>query len=542
MKYDVIIVGAGAGGGVAAAVLAESGARVLLLERGSAYTYQNETTDHLRNHRLSQYGQNTGPDNGHPRVWVAPDGTSHPQLPHHGGYHNNAMAVGSSTMLYGGQAWRFMPDDFRMQTRYGRPQGSSLADWPISYDDLAPYYEKIEHQIGVAGDTLHSAERWPRRTGYPMPAVPRTTRGQILADAAQALGWHTLTPPLLINTVPYQDRPACSQCGLCVGFACHVDAKNGTHNTMIPRALASGNCTLVTQAFVLRILMADATTARGVEYVTADGSRHTATAATVIVAASAIETPRLLMNSATETHPNGLGNHSDQLGRHLQGHVYPRSIGLMPDPVYDGVGPGVSIGTVDFNHTNPDIIGGGLLADEFITLPIIFWKRFMPPEIPRWGQAAKDFMRYAYPRFIDITGPVQEIPTPDARVTLDHNVRDRYGMPVARLSGSVHPETIRTAAYMHERARTWLSAAGVERQWGDPPTPGLSAGQHQAGTARMGDDPATSVTDRNGKIHGIDNLYVADGSLHVTNGGFNPVLTIMANAYRIAEGLTARGR
>jgi choline dehydrogenase-like flavoprotein len=220
----------------------------------------------------------------------------------------------------------------------------------------------------------------------------------------------------------------------------------------------------------------------------------------------------------------------------------PRSIGLMKDPIYDGEGPGVSISTVDFNHSNPDVIGGGMLADEFITLPIVFWKRFMPPEVPRWGKAAKDFMRHAYPRFIDITGPVQEIPTPDARVTIDTTVRDRFGVPVARLSGKVHAETVRTAAYMHGKAREWLAAAGVERQWGNPPNPGLSAGQHQAGTCRMGDDPASSVTDRNGKIHGISNLYVADGSLHVTNGGFNPVLTILANAYRIAEGIVGRGR
>lgn len=445
-------------------------------------------------------------------------------------------------MLYGGQAWRFMPDDFRMQTRYGRPAGSSLADWPITYADLAPYYERIERELGVAGDSAQSAERWPRANAYPMPPVPLTLRGRILADAAQRLGWHAFTPPLLINTLPYQNRRACAKCGLCVGFACPVDAKNGTHNTMIPRAVATGNCTLITEAFVLRVLMADAHTASGVEYVTADGTHHVAHAATVIISASAIETPRLLMNSATSTSPTGLGNHSDQLGRHLQGHVYPRSIGLMKDPVYDGDGPGVSIGTVDFNHANPNVIGGGMLADEFITLPIVFWKRFMPPEVPRWGKAAKDFMRYAYPRFIDITGPVQEIPTPDARVTLDTSVRDRYGVPVARLSGKVHPESVRTAAYMHTKAREWLEAAGVERQWGNPPNPGLSAGQHQAGTCRMGDDPASSVTDRNGKIHGITNLYVADGSLHVTNGGFNPVLTILANAYRIADGIVARGR
>jgi choline dehydrogenase-like flavoprotein len=326
-----------------------------------------------------------------------------------------------------------------------------------------------------------------------------------------------------------------------VGFACHVDAKNGTQNTMVPRAIASGNCTLLTDAHVLRIDMDNAQTAKGVTYVDATGTQHHATAGIVIVAAGAIETARLFLNSATSAHPNGIGNHSDQLGRHLQGHVYPRAIGLLPDAVIDHQGPGVSICTTQFNHGNPDIIGGGMLADEFITLPIIFWKRFLPPDVPRWGKAAKDFMRYAYPRFIDVTGPIQDIPSPDSRVTVDPRVRDRFGLPVARLSGTTHPESIRTAAFMFERAREWIEAAGVTRWWGTPPTLGLSASQHQAGTCRMGDDPATSVTDRWGKIHGIRNIYVADGSLHVTNGGFNPFLTIMANAFRVVDGIVQRG-
>ena len=542
MKYDAIIVGAGAGGGVAAAVLAESGAKVLLLERGAHYTFANEVTDHLRNHRLAQYGQNTGPGPGNPRVWIDLQGQSHVVQPHHGGYHNNAVAVGGGTPVYGGQAWRFLPTDFRMASHYGVPAGSGLADWPISYADLEPFYERIEREVGVAGDSLPSAHIWPRAADYPMPPHPKTARGRLLADAAERLGWHTFTPPLLINSTPYLQRPACTGCAVCVGFACHVDAKNGTHNTMIPRAIASGNCTLLTEVHVLRIDMDGPRRARGITFVDAQGMQHTAQADLVVVAAGAIESARLLMNSATSDHPHGIGNHSDQLGRNLQGHVYPRVIGLTADPIYDGQGPGVSICSTQFNHNNPGIIGGGMLADEFITLPIIFWKRFLPPDVPRWGSDAKAFMRHAYPRFVDITGPIQDIPNPESRVTLDHQVRDRFGLPVARLSGGLHPETLRTAAFMFERAREWVEAAGVTRWWGTPPRDSLSASQHQAGTCRMGDDPATSVTTRDGNVHGITNLYLADASLHVTNGGFNPVLTIMANSCRISTGIVQRGR
>ncbi len=542
MSYDAIVIGAGAGGGIVAALLSEAGAKVLLIERGGAHSFAHESSDHLRNHRLSQYGQNTGPGPGNPRVFVDANQQAHVVHPHDGGYHNNAVTVGGGTVVYGGQAWRFLPDDFRMASKYGTPKDSSLADWPITYDDLAPYYERAEHEIGISGDSEKSATVWPRRRHYPMPAVPLTRRGRVLQDAAQRLGWHHFTPPLAINTTPYLDRPACTQCTLCVGFACHVDAKNGTQNTMVPRALATGNCTLVTNAHVLRIDMDDKQTAKGVTYADAHGVHHHVHAGLIVVSAGAIESARLLFNSATSDHPTGLGNHSDQLGRHLQGHVYPRAIGLMPDEVADLQGPGVSICTTQFNHNNPGVIGGGMLADEFITLPIIFWKRFLPPDVPRWGQAAKDFMRHAYPRFIDITGPVQDIPSPESRVTVDTSVRDRFGLPVARLSGTTHPESIRTAAFMFERAREWIEAAGVTRWWGTPPGLSLSAGQHQAGTCRMGDDPATAVTDRWGRIHGIRNVYIADGSLHVTNGGFNPFLTIMANAFRIADGINQRGK
>jgi choline dehydrogenase-like flavoprotein len=144
-------------------------------------------------------------------------------------------------------------------------------------------------------------------------------------------------------------------------------------------------------------------------------------------------------------------------------------------------------------------------------------------------------MRENFTRVLRVTGPVQEIPSPDARVTLDPTVRDRWGMPVARLSGTTHPETVRTATFMHARTREWLIAAGATQLWGKPPRLRISGGQHQAGTCRMGDDPQASVVDRNCRVHGYDNLYIADGSVHVTNGGFNPVLTIIALAFRTAE-------
>src|SRR5690606_6149006 len=238
----------------------------------------------------------------------------------------------------------------------------------------------------------------------------------------------------------YNGRPACIGCQHCVGFACPVDAKNGTQNTMIARALATGNCTLITEAMVERITVSEGGRVTGVAYFTNDGTRVEVRADVVVVSAGAIESARLLLNSASKQEPRGLGNQSDQVGRHLQGHYYPGALGLFPEPGQDGVGPGATTATCEFNHDNDGVVGGGMLADDFIVLPIIFWKRRLPPDLPRWGAANKAFMRDNYRRVMDVTGPVHEIPNPESRVTLS-TARDKWGIPVAKLSGVAHPET-----------------------------------------------------------------------------------------------------
>jgi choline dehydrogenase-like flavoprotein len=200
----------------------------------------------------------------------------------------------------------------------------------------------------------------------------------------------------------------------------------------------------------------------------------------------------------------------------------------------------VTIATTQFNHGNKGVIGGGMLANEFIRTPASFVKRCVPPEVPRWGLAHKQWMRENYARILYVTGPVQEIPSPEGRVAADSRVQDKFGIPVARLSGTTHPETVRTATFMTERAVEWLKEAGAKKVWTSGVHLRLSGGQHQAGTCRMGSDETTSVTDSRGKVHGQENLYVADGSLHVTNGGFNPVLTILALGFRVGEAVASR--
>jgi len=540
--YDAVIVGAGAGGSVAAAVLAESGMQVLVVERGSWLRFEKVGRDHLRNHRLSQYGHNTGPELvGYPRTVASSTGDERIVAPHEGDYHNNAMTVGGGTRVYGAQAWRFHPDDFRMATRYGIPDDSSLSDWPLQYADLEPFYERAEWEMGVSGDGDAHLGRGMRRRAYPMPPLPRTREADRLARAATALGWDAGPVPLLINSIERDGRPACGRCGQCVGFACPTNSKNGGHNTLLLRALATGRCDLVVDTMVERIDTQDGRHATGVRLVQTVGDavrRRQVRAGHVVVAAGAIESARLLLLSASEAEPQGVGNRQGQVGRHLQGHVYAGAYALFDEPIQDGLGPGVSIATCRFAHGQGDgIIGGGMLANEFTRLPLVHWYRALAPDAPRWGQAGKQMMRESYLRTSHVQGPIQEIPTPDSRVRLSRTVKDRFGIPVAMLSGSVHPESLRAARMLAQQAQTWLTAAGASRVWRTEPGGGLSAGQHQAGTLRMGDDPVTSVTDPSGRVHGYDNLWVSDGAVHVTNGGVNPVLTILALAFRTAENL-----
>jgi choline dehydrogenase-like flavoprotein len=535
-EYDVIVIGAGAAGAIVAAVLAETGKTVLLLERGPLLSYAQISRDHLRNQRVSLHGINAGPGDGNPRVAQLSDGSIRIVQPREGAYHNNAAIVGGGTRVFGAQAWRFMPQDFGMASIYGVPPGSSLADWPIDYDDLEPYYQRAEWEIGVAGNATEHQFEGPRHKPLPMPPTDDTLQRHILHRGAQQLGISTQTVPMFINTVPYQQRAACVRCGMCIGFACPTDAKNGTHNTMIPRALATGRCILHAGAQVERILTDPHGRATGVACHFPDGNRRVVTSRVIVVSAGAIESARLLLNSTSAQYPSGLGNRHDQVGRNLQGHHYFGAQAIMREVTYDGIGPGPTIATCQWAHGNPGIVGGAMVANEFIKLPAGYFKGPWPADVPRWGLAAKRWMRDTYRRAIHLQGPVQEIPSPDARVTIDPRVRDRFGIPVARLSGSQHPETLRTTRFIHERCRDWLAAGGAERIWGSAPTiPFLSGGQHQAGTCRMGNDPRSSVCDGFGAVHGHENLCVVDGSLHVTNGAFNPVLTIMALAFRSAE-------
>ena len=539
-RVNAVVVGAGAAGGIVAKELATAGLSVVLLERGKWYTAADCRKDDLRNQRTTVLGNAFGPDDrGNPRVWVDSKGAAHTVLPSEGAYQNNAACVGGGTLSYGAQAWRYMPQDFKMRSTYGAPAGSSLEDWPITYDDLEPFYDKAEYEIGVSGDYSGTPFKGPRRRDLPMRPLPPNREFGILEPAARRLGLHPFHLPMLRNSVPYNGRGPCMRCRWCCGFACETDAKNGSQNTVIPVALNTGNCELRTECMVKEILTDDRGRARGVAYYDSTGHLEEQPADIVIVSACAIESARLLLNSRSRLFPNGLGNRYDQVGRHLQGHHYTGAVGYFDFETYDDVGPGASIAITDYNHGTPGLAGGGMLANEFIRLPIHMLDK-LPPGTPRWGLGHKQAMRHWHKRSIVIMGPTQQIPTATGRVTIDSGVKDRWGLPVARFEGNSHPHTFDIGDMQASRAEAWLKEAGaISTSQMTYKTESVSSGQHQAGTCRMGDDPKGSVVNRRCQIHDVDNVFVIDGSVHVTNGGFNPVLTIMALAYYASAALVS---
>lgn len=534
--YDVIIVGAGGGGGVVASELAARGAHVLVIERARPMRASELRSNHLQGKRLQAYATIAGPGPGNPRLLELPDGqTVTLDGDGDGGdYGLNAMTLGGGTRLWQGMSWRFHEEDFAMATTYGRPEGSTLADWPIAYADLAPYYDRVEWELGVSGDANSDmARRTPRARPFPMPALPGDPVRTALSTSASTLGWRSSSIPFAINSVPRDGRPACVSCGQCVGHACPVNAKNGTQNTFIPRAIATGNCDLLMSAQVTQVVHDGSGSASGVRLLidTSDGTRERRIRAhRIIVAAGAVETARLLMVS-------GLGN--EWLGRNHHTHGIAAATALTGPRFEPRRGPGHSIATVDWVHRDGLAWGGGVIFDAPAMYP--YTQALLGQAAGhRWGLEHKQWMR-------DMGSPlgtlsmVQEIPDESARVGIDSRIVDRHGVPVARMRGEAHPATREAVSFMVDRCVEWLESAGGRDVLRTALSVAPQGAEHSAGTARMAADPIDGACSPEGRLYGTANVFVADASLHPTNGGFNPGLTVMANAMRVAAGIDLVG-
>ncbi|MEX2584206.1 MAG: GMC family oxidoreductase [Gemmatimonadota bacterium] len=556
---DVVIVGMGAAGGVAALPLVDAGLEVIGLEAGTWLTARDFAPDEIRNNVRSWPMAVQKANLEVPTVRANPNSsTSRP------GSHPMMNAVGGTTLHYWAQAWRLNPWDFKVVSdttrRYGStrlPEGTTVEDWPFGYDELEPYYDRVEHEIGVSGqagnvdgqiDSRGNRFEGPRKRAFPMPPLRWTAFHERMADAARGLGWNPFPGPATINTEAYDGRGGCVYHGFCNTGGCHVNAKAGPHTTTIPRALETGRLTVVTRAHVVGIDTDRDGRATGVRYVV--GTEEFVQPAQVVLLASyTYENVRLLLMSTSQVYPNGFANNGGQVGRHYFSHhqgapvsaLFPFDTGAW----YGLPAQGVAIDDFaddNFDHSGLDFIGGGNLWAMSDRRPISAANGGTFGRSPGWGSEWKRWINQNADRSHSSYNQKTTLPYETNYLDLDPVERDPLGYPVLRITAQYKQNELAIAEFTQDRMEEWYHAAGAIEiaRGGLGNTMGVST--HAYGGTRMGDDRETNVVDRYGFAHEAPNLGVLGGSVMGTSGARNPTLTVQALAWRTAEHLANNWR
>jgi gluconate 2-dehydrogenase alpha chain len=519
---DVVLIGLGGAGGIAADVLAEAGAEVVALEAGPRVGREDARFDELANNVEARLSAPKAIGEA-PRWRMSADRDAErapwPVL--------MVNAVGGSTVHYPGLSAPLDPWNFESRSRtigrYGAgaiPAGSTIADWPLTRAELDPAYRAVERMIGVAGGAGG------------VPPLRRSGWNELTAAAARRLDWRPFAAPAAI------DRGRCTYCGFCSGNVCHADAKGSTDMTAIPRAEASGRLRVISGARVTRVEVDADGLACGARYVL-DGREEIAAAPRVLLGAFVYENVRLLLLSTSPAHPRGLANGSGQVGRHFMAHVTPNVFGRFPGRrlnLWSGLWAQATCvedwNADNFDHSGLGFIGGAMLTAPQELGPIALASAPTPPGVPRWGSGWKAWLRENAPSIAYVNAQVEDLAYEDCLLDLDPDARDPHGLPVIRVTHRAHENELRCARFMVERMREWLEAAGAAETW-HAPEPSVEA-RHCYGGTRMGEDPATSVVDRFGFAHEVPNLGILGASVFPTTGGVNPTLTLQALAWRTA--------
>jgi choline dehydrogenase-like flavoprotein len=536
-RTDVVIIGAGASGATTAKVLCEAGAKVVALEKGPWRRKESFGGDELAN--VNRY--NLWPDPMlNPRTWR--DSTE--DEARIGLFCPVPQMVGGGTVHWQGWLPRFTPNDFRMRTVAGDLPGASLADWPITYDELEPYYLKVEWAFGVSGQAGANRLEGARSGGYPCPPMPMSRYAQKFHQGCRALGWNSFPTPQAALSRPFNGRSATVVSAFAQQHGDPTGTRSSVLNVFVPDAVATGNYDLRPDSYVRELVLDGQGRVRAAVYEDADGDILQQEADLFILACGAVETARLLLLSKSGRFPNGLGNGSDLVGRNVTFHEYSAAVGTYEDPVYAWAGGGY-VSAATFQHYEHDesrhFVSGGQISATGVGIPLpINWHM---PGAPNWGAEAKKIDRNYFNHSLAVSMLLHDVPRHDNRVDLDDRTVDAWGLPAARVTLKPHKNDLDEGRYLIDRCADILEASGarsVTKVYADRISGNCS---HQHGTARMGNDPDTSVLDRWCRAHEVSNVYVVDGSPFPTGTGANPTLTIMANAWRVAEKIIAeRGR
>jgi gluconate 2-dehydrogenase alpha chain len=555
-KTDVVIVGLGAAGGVAALPLTQAGLEVIGIEAGAWLTPRDFAPDELRNN-FRGWPQSAQKANGevptHRPNAAAPYS---PRLP----IHPMMNAVGGTSLHYWAQSWRLNPWDFKVVSettrRYGTsriPKGSTVEDWSLGLEELEPYYDWVEYELGVSGqagniqgtiDKRGNIFEGPRRREYPMPPLRGTEFTELMATTARKLGWHAFPGPAAINSQSFDDRPGCMYHGFCSRGGCPISAMNSTAVSTIPKAVATGRLKVVTLATTTSVAVDDKSgRITGVTYVKG-GQEFFQPADVVLLAGYTYENVRLLLLSKSKVFPNGLSNNGGQVGRHYFSHNTASTVtALFPFDINTWYGlpaQGIAVDNWaddNFDHSWVDFIGGGNLWVYSDRRPIGAASMTTFGKAPRWGSAWKSFVRENADRWNLAYIQKTTLPYEDNYLDLDPTVKDALGQPVCRITADFKDNERKVGAFMQDKMAQWFMEAGaIAVEKGPPGTMGPST--HAYGGTRMGDNRETNVVDRWGFSHEAPNLGVLGASVMGTSGAHNPTLTAQALAWRTAEYLT----
>jgi choline dehydrogenase-like flavoprotein len=521
---DVLIVGAGASGAIAAARFAGQGFNVVCLEQGTwrnadQFPGTRRTFDVEADGRWHNNPNNRGLPEDYPCEVSEAD--VHPLM---------FNAVGGSTIHFGAIWTRMHPSDFAVGSLDGVAD-----DWPLSYEDLAAHYEAIDAEMGISG--MGGDPAYPAGSAPPLPPFPIGRIGQKMGAAMNELGWHWWPASLAMPSVPYQSRPACVRRGTCM-WGCPEGAKGSTDTTHWPRALRDG-ARLITGARVREICVSREGLATGAIYIDREGKERRQDASIVILAANGVGTPRLLLLSRSAGFPDGLANSSGLVGRRLMLHPYVTVLGTYEEDLDSTSGPfGAPLVSSEFAETDTShgFVRGShweLLpaGPPFVTLAMSGHADMSLAE--GWGERLHGIMGSTLGHAHAWGFTAEDLPDTENSVTLDDALTDSDGLPAPKIRYRISDGTRRNLAFNTERAREAHLQAGAIRtdtvEWFP------DCGWHLLGTARMGTSPADSVVDPFGRTHDVPNLFIIDGSVFVTSGAVNPTATIAAIASRSAD-------
>lgn len=549
IECDVCIVGSGAGAAPVALTLAQAGHKVIVLEKGPWFKEEDFTKDELTCCKRSVY---TPPLGQEQHVIEERDGNTWQatSTSESGWDFWNGNCVGGSSNFMSGYFYRLKPDDFQLRSVYGEIKGANISDWPISYDDLEPYYTKVEQVVGISGRVVKHSQQEPRSTAdFPYPPTAENIVSSWIDDACHKLGFTSLPTPRAILPYAAMNRKGCSYSDYCGSYGCNTGAKGSARAALLDDALKTGHCKIKPHAKVYQLESNQQGKVLSAKYYDKQGTSQTVRAKIFVVACQAIETSRLLLSSSGVAHKNGLGNNHGQVGRNLLFSAGGSGQGTLPYGRFSQEqaaqlrqrGPFVNRGLQDWYDINDKSFGhykGG-------TIDFLFRH---PNGINRannqkwddddklvWGKPLKRKLEtyFTDARYLRFEIFCDWLPTDNCYVSLDKTIKDKWGSPVAKVRIGHHPHDLKIGEYLSKNAEQVLKTMGATDVYssisGDPPANLL------AGGCRFGTDPKNSVLDPDCRIHDADNVFVTDGSFMPTGGSVPYTWTIYANAFRVAD-------